>query len=124
MKCISCKHNGSIFCLAGHKKDTGCRYYETIKLYLCGKITGDDNYRDKFLEAENGLYEAGFYPVNPAACIPAGTDWKGAMRKAVSLMLSCDGVALLPDWKESKGAKIEARLARELGLEVRPRKDW
>jgi hypothetical protein len=95
-----------------------------IKLYLCGRITGDDNYRAKFLEAENTLYETGFYPVNPAACVPANTEWNHAMRTAISLMLRCDGVALLPDWKQSKGAKIEARLARDLGIAVKAAKEW
>ena len=40
------------------------------------------------------------------------------------MMLLCNGVSLLPDWKKSKGAKIEAKLARELGLDVRDSKDW
>jgi hypothetical protein len=39
-------------------------------------------------------------------------------------MLQCDGVALLPDWKQSKGAKIEERLARELSLDVRTCEVW
>jgi hypothetical protein len=46
------------------------------------------------------------------------------MRTAISLMLRCDGVALLPDWKQSKGAKIEARLARDLGIAVKAAKEW
>jgi hypothetical protein len=94
------------------------------KLYLCGRITGDDNYRDKFLKAENRLYGAGYHPVNPAALVPPDTDWRSAMRTAISFMLVCDGVALLPDWKESKGAKIEARLARKLGMDVRLHEKW
>jgi hypothetical protein len=124
---MTCKHDGPDYGLRFFLKNHAagkCRYYEKMKLYLCGKITGDDNYRVKFLDAENELYEAGFYPVNPAACIPVGTEWRQAMRTAISLMLRCDGVALLPDWKKSRGAKIEERLARELGLEVRACEDW
>jgi hypothetical protein len=95
-----------------------------MKLYLCGKITGDTHYYAKFLRAEDSLYEAGFVPVNPAACIPATIDWKGAMRRAIRLMLACDGVALLPDWKKSRGAKIEVRLAGEIGIPVLPVSKW
>jgi hypothetical protein len=124
---MSCKHDGPDYCLKGFlKRNAGpeCRYYEQIRLYICGPITGDDQYRVKFLNAENGLYEAGFCPVNPAACIPAATDWNQAMRQAINLMLKCDGVALLPGWKESRGARIEARLAGELGIPVKPIHEW
>jgi hypothetical protein len=122
---MTCKHDGPDYCLRGCLRNKAkCRYYEKTKLYLCGRITGDDNYRAKFLEAENKLYEAGFYPVNPAACVPANTEWHHAMRMAISLMLRCDGVALLPDWKQSRGAKIEARLARDLGMAVKAAKEW
>jgi hypothetical protein len=72
----------------------------------------------------NKLYDAGYYPVNPASCIPANTDWFQAMREAIALMLRCDGIALLPDWRQSRGAKIEVRLARELGMDVRLLDGW
>jgi hypothetical protein len=124
MKCITCKHDSPDYCLRGYLRRNECRYYERRKLYISGRITGDKDYREKFLEAENKLYDAGFYPVNPAACIPANTDWNHAMRKAISLMLQCDGVSLLPDWRKSKGAKIEARLARKLGMDVKPLQEW
>jgi hypothetical protein len=39
-------------------------------------------------------------------------------------MLKSDGVALLPDWSESKGAMIEASLAQEVGIPVKPIEEW
>jgi hypothetical protein len=39
-------------------------------------------------------------------------------------MLNSDGLALLPDWEESKGARIEERLAREVGIPVKPIEEW
>jgi hypothetical protein len=95
-----------------------------MKIYISGRITGDGNYREKFLDAENRLYGAGHFPLNPAACVSPDTDWNGAMRTAVCLMLKSEGVALLPDWNESKGAIIEVRLAREVGIPVKPIEEW
>jgi hypothetical protein len=125
--CMTCKHDSQDYCLKGFLKrnaDKECRYYERIKLYICGMITGDDHYHVKFLEAENTLYEAGFCPINPAALILANTDWNHAMKKAIGFMLQCDGVALLADWENSRGAKIENRLATELEIPVMPVDQW
>ena len=90
------------------------------KIYISGKITGDPNYREKFLKEEDRLFSLGYEPVNPAACVPSGTEWAKAMKTVLRVMLLCDGVSLLPDWRKSRGAKIEARLARKLGMDVRP----
>jgi hypothetical protein len=39
------------------------------------------------------------------------------LRRSLLLMLAkgCDGVVLLPGWRESKGARLEAHVAAELG---------
>jgi len=46
------------------------------------------------------------------------------MKQDIREMLRCDGVALLPSWEESRGARIEARLAGELGMTARPLSWW
>ena len=94
------------------------------KIYISGKITGDPDYREKFKEEAARLYYLGYYPVNPAAMVPSDKSWAAAMKIVVSAMLLCDGVSLLPDWKKSKGAKIEVKLARKLGMDVRDSKKW
>jgi len=94
------------------------------KIYICGKVTGDPNNKEKFLKEENRLFSSGYEPVNPTVLISSKEEWQKPMKTAIRVMLLCDGVALLPDWKKSKGAKIEAKLARELGLDVREAKDW
>jgi len=94
------------------------------KIYICGKVTGDSNYQKKFLKEENRLLSLGYTPFNPAACIPSKVEWSEAMRMAIRMMLLCDGVSLLPDWKISKGAKIEKQLACELGIDVKDSNKW
>ena len=94
------------------------------KIYISGKITGDPEYYSKFLVEEIRLRELGYGPVNPAELVPDGTPWDTAMRKVLKAMLDCDGVSLLPDWGDSKGARIEWRLAAELGMDVRENYEW
>jgi len=94
------------------------------KIYICGKVTGDPNYREKFLKEDDRLSSLGYEPVDPTACISSKESWSKAMKLAIRLMLLCDGVSLLPDWRKSKGAIIESSLARELGIAVRDSKEW
>ena len=94
------------------------------KIYLSGKITGNPDYARKFREAENLLYLAGYEPLNPAAIVLKKEGWQNAMKQAVRLMLLGDGVALLPGWEQSRGAKIEASLAKAIGMPAEPVGEW
>jgi hypothetical protein len=92
-----------------------------MKLYICGQVTGDKNYQQKFQNAEMQLREAGYTDiVNPARLVPGGTPWKEAMRICLKALLDCDGIAALPDCKYSRGANIELDLAAHLGMELKP----
>jgi hypothetical protein len=98
---------------------------KNIRLYVSGRISGDPDYLSKFMDAVYELVKAGYEDIiNPCCYASADDDWNTAMRKTLSVMLTCGGVALLPDWEESRGAKIEARLAVNLGLEVKPLEAW
>jgi hypothetical protein len=104
--------------------ETGAAMKNT-RLYSSGKITGDGDYENKFLAAALGLTKAGYTDIeNPVYHASAGDGWNTAMRKVLSVMLAYGGVALLPDWEESAGARIEARLAREVGIPVKPVDEW
>jgi len=94
------------------------------KIYICGKVTGEENYHVNFLNEENRLFALGYEPINPAACIPSNEPWQKAMRTAIRMMLLCDGVSMLPNWKSSKGSKFEVFIAKELDIEVRESKEW
>jgi hypothetical protein len=94
------------------------------RIYVCGKVTGDENYKQKFLAERERLDSLGFNAVDPTMIIGKDEPWNDAMRTAVCAMLSCEGVSLLPDWWSSRGVRIERRLARELGLDVRASRNW
>jgi len=98
--------------------------YQVTGIYICGKVTGDPNNREKFLDAENKLFDAGYEPLNPTSVISPNCEWNKAMRIAIGLMLKGDGIALLKGWRYSKGAKIEVKIARQVGLPVKRLDTW
>lgn len=90
-------------------------------LYLCGKMSGLlDHGFALFNEHAASLRNRGYTVINPAETDGGSTDksWDYYMRKDVALMMGCDAVVALPNWKESKGAKIEVALARQLSIPI------
>ena len=58
--------------------------------------------------------------MNPAENFGGRTDLPRElyMRADVMLLAICDAIALLPGWQNSRGARVEYLLAREMGLDV------
>ena len=89
------------------------------KIYISGKITNNPNYKAEFEAAELALKIAGFQPVNPAEeHLPDGATWADYMRQDIKLLCDCDAIYMLNGWRESAGAKIEHKLAQDLGIEI------
>ncbi len=87
-------------------------------LYIAGPMSGipDFNYPAFRAEAER-LRALGFEVENPADN-PEQKDWASYLRVALVQMLSCDLVALLPGWQQSRGACLEVHVAKALGMPV------
>ena len=84
------------------------------KIYISGKITGlpIGEVIAKFHAAEEKIRRFGFEPVSPLRNgMPLETDWADHMGKDIALLLKSDAVYLLPDYNESKGARIELCIA-------------
>lgn len=100
----------------------------TRRLYLAGPMTGHpDLNHPAFHEAARLLREQGFEVGNPAEIPPpnASPTWEDWMRAALAMMLTCDAIALLPGWGQSRGALEEHRIAHwTLGLICLPVVDW
>lgn len=78
-----------------------------------------------FVTAAQVLTDRGYAVLNPTTCgVPDGSPWETYMRATLTMMLRADGVAVLPDWQESRGAKAEVDLAHVLGMPVRPFNNW
>ena len=88
-------------------------------IYISGKITGTDDFRERFAAAESKLKLQGWRVINPVkkcAHMSKDTPWEGYMRRCIRLLSRADAIYLLRGWRGSRGAVIEQRLAVELGL--------
>ena len=98
------------------------------RLYVAGPMSnvGPPTWNfPAFNAAAEGLRAAGYDVVNPADHgINDGWEWADYMRLALSAMLTCEGVATLPGWLESRGATLEVHVAKALGMPVRPVEHW
>lgn len=91
-------------------------------IYISGKITGDDNYKKKFEAAHRTLrrfFDGGVLVVNPAQLdLGPEATWKDYMKECIRMLCQCDTIYMLPDWKKSKGARFERKVAKKLGIKV------
>lgn len=101
-----------------------------MKLYISGPMTGlpDFNY-PAFNAAAGELAAAGFEVLNPVDSeklndTGSPESWQWYMRHALLMLAAADGVALLPGWDISRGARIEERISRDLDLPVRRLRAW
>lgn len=91
-------------------------------LYIAGPMTGIPEHNlPMFNRAQALLERAGFTVLNPArhGAGEPGTSWSDYMRRDIPDVLACDGIALLPDWENSKGARLEVYIADALDIPAR-----
>ena len=110
-----------------HDPDATGHKAEIRKLYVAGPMTGfpECNY-PAFDMAEEHLHRLGYDVVNPAH-VSAGlarTHYVDHLREDLRAMLDCDGVATLPGWEFSTGARNEVNVAGLLRMPVRPLELW
>jgi len=89
-----------------------------MKIYISGQITGlpYNEVKAKFEKAEMELQAKGYYVVSPLKTgIPYHAPWEVHVSIDIVLLISCDSIYLLPDWKYSKGSTLEKNIAELLG---------
>ncbi len=88
-------------------------------VYISGKITGDDNYMQKFSEAEERLTKNGFSVINPTVINRFSfLNYSQFLHVDYALLDCCDAIYMLKDWNDSHGAKLERSHAWEKGKEI------
>jgi hypothetical protein len=93
-----------------------------MKIYISGKITGlpINKVVEKFKWHSGILEMKGYLPVNPIDVSPFAEDkeWEDYMIDDIAALFKCDAIYMLKDWGQSKGARIEYQIAKELGLQI------
>jgi hypothetical protein len=94
-------------------------------LYIAGPITGIRDYRQRFAEAREDLLDAGYEVLDPTTIAgPSDASWEWWMRRTITMLCRADGVALLDGWSNSRGARIELDLARNLEMTASSLELW
>ncbi|KIQ56458.1 DUF4406 domain-containing protein, partial [Pseudomonas fluorescens] len=90
------------------------------RLYLAGPMTGFEDFNFPAFNAMAAELRARGYQVeNPAEHgVVTDADWADYMAYDLTRLGLCGQVAVLPGWENSKGARLEVHIARELGMSV------
>lgn len=90
------------------------------RLYLAGPMSGIQSLNfPAFHAAAARLRADGHDVVNPAEInTDPLTPWEVCMRADIAHLVTCDAICLLPGWRDSRGATLEAHIARSLGMEA------
>ncbi|MDO4728392.1 MAG: DUF4406 domain-containing protein [Bacteroidota bacterium] len=92
-----------------------------MKIYISGKISGLDieQAQKNFDNAEQLISAIGLTPVNPLKNgLTLPHSWEQHLLKDIENLMDCDGILMLENWLDSKGARIENNIANEMGKVV------
>ena len=90
------------------------------RIYISGKMSGltKEEYGRKFSDAKNYLEKLGYEAVDPSVVSCEIIPYKDIMWADLRILMDCDGIYMLDNWKDSKGAKAEYYFADAIGLEI------
>lgn len=90
-------------------------------IYLSGKITGKQNFKDDFEKAEQFLVNRGYCVLNPTRLeeVSSELSYEQYMKLCYTLIDICDIVFMVSGWQKSKGANAELHYAKSIGKEIR-----
>lgn len=65
------------------------------------------------------LRAQGYAVINPAEItVDHDAKWEDCLRKDIAQLVTCEVIALLPGWENSRGARLEHHVAFALGFDV------
>lgn len=97
-----------------------------MRLYISGPMTGRLSLNYPAFDAAAGILDDCGYGVSNPAQYPVvdGEPWAECLRRDLADLLQCEGVATLPGWSFSKGARFEVSVAKRLGMPVKSVDKW
>jgi hypothetical protein len=100
----------------------------SFKVYISGKITGLElsDAESKFELAEKDakyhfskITESKIKSINPMKLNhKENATWEDFMIVDIAELFKCNAIYMLDNWRESKGARIEHSIAKEMGIPV------
>lgn len=98
-------------------------------IYIAGKVSGlpFDEVVEKFAAYAASIREDSVIVNNPVALVQQANKqfpddpldgWEKPMKFCLSVLMSCDEIHMLPDWRESRGATLEHFNAKALGYKI------
>lgn len=102
--------------------------FPRLKLYVAGPMTGlpERNY-PAFHEACKKLMMAQYDTENPVDnddIVVHADDYTDYLRAGIRQLITCDGVAFLPGFGQSKGAMMELYIAACLQMPIKSVEEW
>jgi len=93
------------------------------RIYISGKITGlDIDYASMLFENASRYLKEKYNceVINPMKEIPykKGKTWEQYMIDDINLLFGCDSIFMLDNWEDSKGARVECSIAKELSKTI------
>jgi hypothetical protein len=90
-----------------------------MTIYISGPMTGypEFNY-PAFQNSAEKLREIGYTVISPHEIEVPEKTWEAFMRADIKALMECHKVVTLPGWENSRGARIEVNLAKDLGMKV------
>ena len=96
-----------------------------MRLYIAGPVTGRSDRNSGCFERAAELLESFGYTVSvPTRIVHPSTTHEAAMRMCIAELLRCDGLAVLPGWRHSKGACLEFAVATACGMDAMSAQGW
>ena len=89
------------------------------RVYISGPITGDPDAWTRFHNAEGMKVKEGFDVMNPFDNgVNEGSSWDEHMIADIRMLMLCDSIFMLKGWQSSRGARIEFKIAEEMGMNI------